>query len=239
MKKYFFIFTLLFTAACFSLTAQQSPGIYAVNEEFEDLDMWEPLLFPKISRHTEYSTVTNGGISALIISSSASASGMIFSDFFNVSEWPLLEWRWKASNIFKKGNAEKKSGDDYPVRLYIIFEYSPEDAGPLVKAKYNIAKLLYGKYPPDSALNYVYSSGKWDRDFIPNAFTSSAVMFASDSGTEHLGKWRTHRVNILDDYRRAFGREPPEKASLAVMGDSDNTGEESQAFIDYIRVSRE
>lgn len=239
MKKYIFIFTLLFTASVFSLSAQQSPVYYAVNEEFENLDKWDPLLFPKISRYTEYSTVTDGGISALKISSSASASGIIYSDFFDVSEWPVIEWRWKASNIFKKGNAEKKSGDDYPVRLYIIFEYSPDNAGPLVKAKYNIAKLLYGKYPPDSALNYVYASGKWDREFIPNAFTSSAVMFASDSGTEHLGEWRTHRVNILNDYRRAFGREPPAKASLAVMGDSDNTEEESQAFIDFIKVMRQ
>ena len=239
MKKSIFIFMFIFLSSAFSLTAQQSPVIYAVNEEFDNLDKWEPLLFPKISRHTKYTAVTDGGISVLKISSAASASGIIYSEFFDVSEWPVIEWRWKAANVFVKGNAEKKSGDDYPVRLYIIFEFSPDDAGPFVKAKYNIAKLLYGKYPPDSALNYVYASSRWDREFIPNAYTSSAVMFASDSGDEHLGEWRTHRANILNDYRKAFGKEPPVKASLAVMGDSDNTEEESQAFIDYIRVLRQ
>ncbi|MDX9801687.1 MAG: DUF3047 domain-containing protein [Spirochaetia bacterium] len=234
MKNRLFILLLLFSTAFFELAAQQ----YIVNEDFASLDKWEPLIFPKIERHTKYSTEISRDESVLKITSSASASGIIYSDFFNVSDWPVIEWRWKASNIFKKGNAKKKSGDDYPVRLYIIFEYSPEEAAPLVKLKYNIAKLLYGKYPPDSALNYVYASSKWDSDFIPNAFTSSAIMFASDSGEEHLGQWRTHRVNILEDYRRAFGKEPPVKASLAIMGDSDNTEEESQAFIDYIRVTR-
>ncbi len=131
----------------------------------------------------------------------------------------------------------KKIGRRLRGKAYIIFEYSPDDAGPFVKAKYNIAKLLYGKYPPDTALNYVYASS-WDKEYIQNVYTSSAVMFASDSGGEHPGERRAHRVNILNDYLRVFGKEPPVKASLDVMGDPDNTEEESQAFIDYIRVLR-
>jgi hypothetical protein len=45
-------------------------------------------------------------------------------------------------------------------------------------------------------------------------------------------------VNVLDDYRRAFDEDPPAVARLAVMSDSDNTGEQAISYIDYIEVYR-
>ena len=53
-------------------------------------------------------------------------------------------------------------------------------------------------------------------------------------GTAELGKWLDEEVNILEDYRKALGEDPPRWANLAVMGDSDNTGESSVAYIDFI-----
>jgi hypothetical protein len=62
-----------------------------------------------------------------------------------------------------------------------------------------------------------------------------------DGGTEEEGRrlpggWREHTMDIIDTYRRAFGEDPPRRASLAVMADTDNTGTSSRAYIDFIRV---
>jgi hypothetical protein len=46
-------------------------------------------------------------------------------------------------------------------------------------------------------------------------------------------------VNIIEDYVKAFGVKPPEKAGIAIMNDSDNTGEQSVSYLDYIEVYRE
>ena len=37
----------------------------------------------------------------------------------------------------------------------------------------------------------------------------------------------------------AFGCKPPEKAGIAMMNDSDNTGEQSVSYLDYIEGYRE
>jgi len=37
-------------------------------------------------------------------------------------------------------------------------------------------------------------------------------------------------VNVLEDYRRAFGEEPPRVRSVGIMSDSDNTGERTVAY---------
>jgi hypothetical protein len=50
--------------------------------------------------------------------------------------------------------------------------------------------------------------------------------------------WVEEDVNIVRDYREAFGSEPPPVASLAIMNDSDDTGERAVSFIDYIEVYR-
>lgn len=65
------------------------------------------------------------------------------------------------------------------------------------------------------------------------------MMIPVDSDGEKVGHWVEHQVDIVADYRAAFGEDPPSVAAIAVMGDSDNTGEYSQAYIDYIRVYRE
>ena len=48
----------------------------------------------------------------------------------------------------------------------------------------------------------------------------------------------TESVNILEDYRKAFGVDPPATAGLAVMSDTDNAGGSAAAYIDFIEVYR-
>jgi hypothetical protein len=43
-------------------------------------------------------------------------------------------------------------------------------------------------------------------------------------------------VDVFEVYREAFGVLPPRTASIAIMNDSDNTGERSVSYVDYIEV---
>ncbi|MEK7842337.1 MAG: DUF3047 domain-containing protein, partial [Deltaproteobacteria bacterium] len=55
-------------------------------------------------------------------------------------------------------------------------------------------------------------------------------------GSVNVGKWETEEVNIIDDYKSAFGEAPPPVATIAIMNDSDNTGEKAISYVDYIEV---
>ena len=207
-----------------------------ISEDFKTMNMWEALIFPKIEKTTNY-TIEYGEI--LRIESNNSASGLKMNNTFDVYKYPILSWSWKVSNIIEGGDARKKSGDDYPVRIYVVFKYDPEKAGFGERIQYNGIKLIYGEYPPKASLNYIWSNKNPGTDFLFSPYTKKAAMVPMDKGKENLGTWQSHSVNILEDYKKIFGSDPPEIASLAIMGDSDNTGEKSLAFIDYIKLESE
>ncbi len=229
---------IMFIGAVPVLAGSAEDDLVFIREDFNDLENWSPLTFPKIKAHTTYSIQSEGEAGYLKAESRASASGIIFKREFKVYEFSKVRWRWKVSNVFKKGNALKKSGDDYPLRVYIIFKYDPETASFGQKIKYGLAKSIYGEYPPHSSLNYIWANMAHTEEIIPNPYASEAMMIPLRTGDEYAGTWVEEDINIIEDYHRAFGEDPPASGSLAIMNDSDNTGEAAVSFIDFIEVFR-
>jgi hypothetical protein len=207
-------------------------------EEFTDLGNWEPFFFPKIKKHTLYTISLEEGRHYLKAESDGSASAIVYKSWFNVSEFPKARWRWKVDNIYAKGDARTKAGDDYPLRVYVMFEYDPEKAGAFEKMKYGIAKSLYGAYPPHSSLSYVWASKEEPDRIIESPYTDRAKMVLLEQGAGNVGVWRNEEVNIVEDYEKAFGTKPPLRARIAVMNDSDNTGERAVSYLEFIEVAR-
>jgi hypothetical protein len=207
-------------------------------EDFSTLDNWDPLYFPKIKRHSSYKIVSAGTEQYLKAESNASASALVYKKRFNVYEFPYIRWRWKTENVYKNGNAKRKKGDDYPIRIYVIFKYDPGRAGFFEKLKYNSAKLVYGEYPPHSALNYIWANKEHKERIITSAYTAKSKLLILEKGVSKTGKWQEEEVDLVTDYELAFGKKPPAIASLAIMNDSDNTDEQSVSYVDYIEIYR-
>jgi hypothetical protein len=208
------------------------------HEDFATLDNWKPFFFPKIKRHTVYTIERDNEHHYLKGESNASASAIVYKDSFNVYDYPHVKWRWKVNNVYVKGDARIKSGDDYPLRVYVMFEYDPDTAGMFEKIKYGIAKKMYGEYPPQSSLSYVWASKEDQGSIIVSPFTDRAMMVLLQKGAKNVGTWQDQEINIVDDYQKAFGSKPPARARIAIMNDSDNTGERSISFMEYIEVFR-
>lgn len=196
---------------------------------------WEPMTFKKIERHTEYAWSKKD--KAIHAKSAASASGLIYRLSGPVDARQRLRWRWKVSGTLKKGDAKKKSGDDYPARLYVTFKYDQKKAGLRMRAKYALAKALYGEYPPHAGINYLWANKLPRGESISNAYTNRVRMVAVRSGDEDAGRWIAEERNILEDYRRLFGEEPPPLAGIAIMTDTDNTGETVEAWFADISLT--
>ncbi len=207
-----------------------------LHEEFRSLDAWERLTFPKIPDHTEYAIEADDDRAVLRAESRASASGLVSKDSFDVYAHPRMNWRWKVDNIYFNRNVREKDGDDYPIRIYVLFEYDPDKASFGQRVQYRAARLLYGEYPPHRTLNYVWSSAEDTPDIYPNPFTDRARMIPLRRGPAHVGEWVEESVHIVEDYRRAFGEDPPRIARIAIMNDSDNTGEAAVSWVDWIRA---
>ncbi len=223
-----------------SLLPQAFPGYgdVLIHEDFQNLAQWRPLHFPKITQHTQYAIVEEEGRTVLKAESSASASALICKKEFSVFDYSRLKWKWRIQNVYEKGNTREKSGDDYPLRVYVIFKYDPDKASFGQKIKYGLAKKIYGEYPPHSSLNYIWANRNDEAGIVTNPFAQEVKMVILQSGPAKIGQWLEEDVNILGDYRKAFGTDPPAIASIAIMNDSDNTGEHSVSYIDYIEVYR-
>ena len=208
------------------------------HEDFATLDNWKPFFFPKIKRYTVYTIERDNEHHYLKAESNASASAIVYKDSFNVFDYPRVKWRWKVNNIYAKGDARTKSGDDYPLRVYVMFEYNPDKATMFEKIKYGIAKKMYGEYPPQSSLSYVWASKEDQGSAIISPYTDRAMMVLLQKGAKNVGTWQDQEINIVDDYQKAFGSKSPGRARIAIMSDSDNTGERSISFMEYIEVFR-
>lgn len=207
-------------------------------EDFRDLENWRPLFFPKIPKHSIYTVETQGDQHYLRAESNGSASGLVYKKDFNVYDYPRIRWRWKIDRVYRKGDIHTKEGDDYPIRVYVVFKYDPERAGLLDKITYESARLFYGEYPPHSSLNYVWANKPSADRMFANPYNDRAKMVLLEQGAEKVGTWVLEEVNAVEDYQRAFGTKPPAAASLAMMNDSDNTGESAVSYIEFIEVYR-
>ena len=191
---------------------------------------WKPLIFKKIEKHTTYTLVKDDNVVVVKAVAEASASGLTREIKINPKEYPIVQWRWKIMNILKKGDVHRKEGDDYPARIYITFEYDASKLSLLEKAKYEMVRLLYGEYPPLAAINYIWESKAPIGTMVPNPYTDRVMMFVVESGSAKLNQWINEERNVYEDYKKAFGDEPPMISGVAIMTDTDNTGESAAAY---------
>ena len=191
---------------------------------------WKPLTFKKIEQHTTYKLVKDDHAVVIEAVAESSASGLTREIKINPKEYPTIQWRWKVSNILKKGDVHKKEGDDYPARIYITFEYDPSKLSFFERTKYKIIKLLYGQYPPLAAINYIWESKAPVGTMVPNPYTDRVMIFVVESGEAKLNQWVNEERNVYEDYKKAFGEEPPMISGVAIMTDTDNTGESATAY---------
>lgn len=201
-------------------------------------DGWEPLEFPKIDRHTNYRLVEEDGSQVIEASTDTSASGLIARLDLEPGESMMLTWRWKVSNVFDQGDARKKSGDDYPARIYVAFEFEAQKASWFERAKRKTVATVFGEELPGNAINYIWANRLPQGETVANPYSEETMMIAVTSGNEQAGEWVTVERDLVADYRAAFGEDPPPIRGVAIMSDSDNTGESATAWYGDLELGR-
>jgi hypothetical protein len=167
---------------------------------------------------TQYLIVEEGGQRVLFARSENAASGLIFETDYAPQEFPLLSWRWKISDTIRQGDSRIKAGDDYAARIYVVFPH--------------------WFFPMTKTLNYIWANQLPKNSSQLSVYTSNDMMIAVESGATKAGEWVAVQRNLIDDYRQAFGEEPPNVGAIAIMTDTDNTGETALAWYGDIRAFR-
>jgi len=196
-------------------------------------DDWRPLVFRGIANQTRYTLESFEGMEVAKATSNCGASGLVLRlDAIHLDQTPLLSWRWRVDRGLDLLEEQTKAGDDFAARVYIMFELDTSRASTFQRLRHRLAKLIYGEEIPGSALNFVWTSRLPVGTVWDNPFESSAKMIAVAQGAST--GWRTETVDVIARYRELFRSPAPPPLGLAIMSDSDNSCQQTEArFTDF------
>ncbi len=180
----------------------------------EGLTGWESKSFHGI---TDYTLIRDKGTMVVQATSRSAASGLVKKINFNPQKYRYLHWSWKIDHPIAAGDETTKTGDDYAARIYVVFS----------------GRFFW----QTKAINYIWANKLQKGQSIGNAYTASAMMVAVQSGPENRGRWLSEKRDILADYKKLFGTEPGAASAVAIMTDTDDTGERAIAWYGDITLT--
>jgi len=180
-----------------------------------DLSGWQT---EKFEGETRYRLVEQDGRQVLRADSAGTASGLYREMTVDLDKTPYLNWSWRVANVLDNVDERSKGGDDYPARVYVVV------SGGIV-------------FWRTRALVYVWSSNQPVGSTWRNAYTSNARVMALRSGEQKVSQWVSEKRNVKADFQRLFGDEIDHIDAVAVMTDTDNSGQAATAWYGDIYFS--
>lgn len=173
-----------------------------------DLTDWRPKAF---QGETRYTFDDNSGRRALFADSQGTASGLYREIRVDLHRTPWLNWSWRVDRVLKGVDERTQSGDDYPARVYVVVSGG-------------------AAFWKTRSLIYVWSSHQPVGATWNNAFTGNARVMALRSGIQDAGRWVSEKRNIRTDFRQLFGEDLDAIDAVALMTDTDNSGQAATAW---------
>ncbi|AKH21563.1 DUF3047 domain-containing protein [Sedimenticola thiotaurini] len=198
------------------LSAPLAADVQISNIIDEGLDGWEEHTF---KGNTRYRITALDGIPVISAQSHGTASGLFKEIRVDLEETPYLNWRWRVEQPLNRLDERSKRGDDYSARIYVVKK------GGLLPWR-------------TKALNYVWSSSQPAESTWLNAFSSQAQMIAVRSTADSPGKFYSERRNVQSDFQRFFGTSVRYVDVVAIMTDTDNSGQQAHAYYGDIFFSK-
>lgn len=132
----------------------------------------------------------------------------------NIHETPVFSWRWRVHDIPVGANEDADDLNDTAASVYVVFD---------------MGRVMFRRVP--KSIRYTWSSTLPEGKEMSKFFGNQKIIVL-ESGEENTGKWQTIERNIVEDYRRLFGDEPPKTPiAVLILSDGDNTN--SYAKADY------
>lgn len=138
----------------------------------------------------------------------------------NVYETPILSWKWRVFNLPNGANIHDNGRNDAAASIYVVWGFG---------------HILFKKVP--KTVRYVWGSGQPEGTVMSKLFGNQKIIVVK-SGAADKGEWVTFHRNIVKDYKRLFGDNPP-KTPLAILILSDGDSTHSYVKADYDDIKLE
>ena len=192
-------------------------------------DGWRALNFPKIQRHTTYTSVRVDGMNVMKADSECAASALYQAlDALDLGKTPRLQWRWRIDNGLSVPNERVKAGDDFAARVSVMFRFDATHASLWERVTHSLGARLYGDAVPGHAIEYVWSSHEPARAMWESPYSAASILKALRN--QPVAEWVSETVDVAADYAAFFGHAPPPVIAVGLMSDSDDTCQHATAY---------
>lgn len=179
----------------------------------EDLpDGWVHRTFWNVTP-TEYNSTEIDGRAALHCATDNSGSILVRDVSIPLADFPILNWEWMIDKpLISDIDEETEEGDDHPARFFVMFKGEETAAAEIIWSN--------TRFAPDD-----YK--------VINGFHHLVV----NGLNENVGIWHEQTVDLEALYRKISGKtDNPEIAVLGFFCDSDNTGGNTSAYFNDVRL---
>lgn len=204
--------------------------------EFDSLDGWRLVNIEEELEPGLFEIVEQDGERLLRVVSDNTVSMIIREEPIDVYETPILAWRWALLEGLEHADLRSLFSEDTAIRIVVAFRDELENLPWWLRIWASRQAEERGELPPTSALNYVWATQEYGQGPVKSLYSRRIQFYVKNSGTERLGEWQHHQVNLLEDYRRAMGEDPPAEAFIAVLSDSDNTKGYAEALLRSVEI---
>lgn len=129
----------------------------------------------------------------------------------DLRKFPNLSWRWKVTKLPEGADARNGASDDQAAGVYVLFHKFPG-------------------FLNSRLIGYVWETSAPAGAVLKSRKNPKVHYIVVRSGADDLDRWITEKRNVLDDYRRVFGSEPPRVGGLALMIDTDDTLSSAESY---------
>lgn len=186
---------------------------------------WAHKALSKLKRDTRYSFTTEGDLPILHAEADDAASFFVARFPAPVAVPAVFSWKWRTMGPVPGADNRDKDKEDAPLRVIIAFDGDRASLPEVEQKRFKRAKTFFGSELPFAVLMYTWTDQVPQDTVIPSAHTSQVKMIAIAPGPR--GAWQSVRRDVAADYRRAWGASPGAVLGVAVMTDTDNTGEKA------------
>ncbi|MFW6329184.1 MAG: DUF3047 domain-containing protein [Alkalispirochaetaceae bacterium] len=204
--------------------------------EFDSLDGWRLVNIDEDLDPGIFEIIEREGESLLRVVSDNTVSMIVREEPIDVYQTPVLTWSWNLLEPVEDADLRNLFSEDTAIRIVVAFRDELDNLPWWLRIWASRQAEAHGELPPTSALNYIWAAREYEEEPVKSLYSRRIQFYIADAGDEGVGTWQSHSVNIVEDYRRAMGEDPPAEAFIAVLSDTDNTKGYAEALIDSLSV---
>jgi hypothetical protein len=188
---------------------------FSFNED-KALEKWKKMI---LNGEVNYSLMKYGDDGFVSALSEKTCSAIYYRVGYNLKNYPILSWKWKALEFpdISRGQTVQEK-DDYAARIYVIFPFL--------------------SFSSSKFLEYIWDPNLPVETILDSSFGKNIKMIVARSGKMQNDDWVQENRNVYEDFKRAFGTNPPGVGAIALMCDADGTKSQAKALFDEIVIGK-